>query len=320
MAALVGNCDSGYSCAYSNSISWRTASSPNPRTRLILAPYSSACLATPILDPARPPRQAPRSLSAGILDFVSDDTKQQEYHRPQADPHSRKLDDNIFFSCSRKSKHSVIERGEGQRQTLPAPTMERPAGVPVDAHAEPRQVDVRPDAGRFPDRHDPRCDLHAGTGRQRPRLSRNRHLRFASPLDSPSQQPRDGREGDADQPSTTLEQSSSYFLAKLKATQGRRRHVARHSMIVYGSGLVSSRHQHDHLPVLLAGRGDGTIKPGRPVIYPAETPMANLYVAMLDCMNVKRESFGDSGRARPRQSCWYACLRRSRRYVGFRSC
>jgi len=46
--------------------------------------------------------------------------------------------------------------------------------------------------------------------------------------------------------------------------------------------------------VLLAGRGSGTIKPGRHVIYPAETPMANLYVAMLDRMNVKRESFGDS--------------------------
>ena len=66
-------------------------------------------------------------------------------------------------------------------------------------------------------------------------------------------------------------------------------------MIVYGSGLSDgNRHQHDHLPVIMAGRGDGTIKPGRHVIYPAETPMANLYVSMLDRMNVKRESFGDS--------------------------
>ena len=47
-------------------------------------------------------------------------------------------------------------------------------------------------------------------------------------------------------------------------------------------------------PVVLAGHCSGSIKPGRHVIYPAETPMANLYVSMLDRMNVKRESFGDS--------------------------
>jgi hypothetical protein len=87
----------------------------------------------------------------------------------------------------------------------------------------------------------------------------------------------------------------AYFLGKLKATKDGDGTLLDHSMIVYGSGLSDgNRHQHDHLPVILAGRGDGTIKPGRHVIYPAETPMANLYVAMLDRMNVKRESFGDS--------------------------
>jgi len=45
---------------------------------------------------------------------------------------------------------------------------------------------------------------------------------------------------------------------------------------------------------VLAGRGCGSLRPGRLVRYPKETPMANLYVAMLDRMGVPVESLGDS--------------------------
>jgi hypothetical protein len=51
---------------------------------------------------------------------------------------------------------------------------------------------------------------------------------------------------------------------------------------------------HHNLPVLMAGRGCGTVRPGRHVIYPQDTPMANLYVAMLDRMGVQIESMADS--------------------------
>jgi hypothetical protein len=67
------------------------------------------------------------------------------------------------------------------------------------------------------------------------------------------------------------------------------------SMIVYGGGLADGdRHQHDDLPLLMAGRGGGTILPGRHVRYAAETPMANLLVSMLDRMGAGVGSFGDS--------------------------
>jgi hypothetical protein len=90
-------------------------------------------------------------------------------------------------------------------------------------------------------------------------------------------------------------QQFAYFLGKLKSIKDGDGTLLDQSMIVYGSGLSDgNRHQHDYLPVVLAGRGGGTVKPGRHVVYPAETPMANLYVAMLDRMGVKRESFGDS--------------------------
>ena len=68
-----------------------------------------------------------------------------------------------------------------------------------------------------------------------------------------------------------------------------------HSMVVYGSCIGDgNRHNHDDLPLILAGRGGGTIRTGRVVKHPFETPVCNLYLSMLDRLGVKEERFGDS--------------------------
>ena len=65
-------------------------------------------------------------------------------------------------------------------------------------------------------------------------------------------------------------------------------------MIVYGSGLGDGdRHNHDDLPILMAGKGGGTIRPGRHLVYPANTPLNNLYVSMLERVGVATPSIGD---------------------------
>ena len=72
-------------------------------------------------------------------------------------------------------------------------------------------------------------------------------------------------------------------------------------VVVADNDLVISdanRHAHHDLPVLLAGGGNGTLKPGRHIRYEKETPMTNLFLSMLDKMQVEAGSFGDStGRA-----------------------
>ncbi len=66
-------------------------------------------------------------------------------------------------------------------------------------------------------------------------------------------------------------------------------------MIVYGSGISDgNKHNHEDLPILLAGRGGGTIDSGRHVRYPNETPLSNLYLSLLDRVGVSVESHGDS--------------------------
>jgi len=87
----------------------------------------------------------------------------------------------------------------------------------------------------------------------------------------------------------------AYLLDKLRSTQDGDGTLLDHSMVMYGSGLSDGNaHDHANLPLVLAGRGCGSLKPGRFVRYPAETPMGNLFVAMLDRMGVPVESLGDS--------------------------
>jgi hypothetical protein len=66
-------------------------------------------------------------------------------------------------------------------------------------------------------------------------------------------------------------------------------------MVAYGSGNSDGNaHNHDDLPILLAGRGCGTIRAGRHLKYAKETPLNNLWVALLDRMDVKLAGLGDS--------------------------
>jgi hypothetical protein len=72
------------------------------------------------------------------------------------------------------------------------------------------------------------------------------------------------------------------------------------SMIVYGGAIADgNKHSHDNLPVILAGRGGGSLQPGRYLKVP-EQPMANLFVSLLNRLDIVTDLFGDStGRLEP---------------------
>ena len=87
----------------------------------------------------------------------------------------------------------------------------------------------------------------------------------------------------------------AYFLRKLKSIPEGDGTLLDHCMIAYGSGNSDGNaHNHDDLPILTAGRGCGTIKTGRHIKFPKETPLNNLWLSMLDRMNIKVASLGDS--------------------------
>jgi hypothetical protein len=87
----------------------------------------------------------------------------------------------------------------------------------------------------------------------------------------------------------------AYLLEKMKSIREGDSNMLDNSMIVYGAGISDGdRHNHDDLPLLLAGRGAGSLNPGQHHVFPDQTPMSNLFLSMLDRMNVPAEKFGDS--------------------------
>jgi hypothetical protein len=87
----------------------------------------------------------------------------------------------------------------------------------------------------------------------------------------------------------------AYFLDKLKSIKEGDGTLLDNSMILFGSGMSDgNRHDPENLPIIVAGRAGGKIKPGKHIASPKKTPLCNLYVSMLDAMGTPVTSFGDS--------------------------
>ena len=88
---------------------------------------------------------------------------------------------------------------------------------------------------------------------------------------------------------------AAYLLEKLKSIPEGEGTLLDNSIVVYGGGISDGdRHNHDDLPILVAGKGGGRIHSGRHITYPDNTPMSNLFLSMLDCAGVPAETIGDS--------------------------
>lgn len=87
----------------------------------------------------------------------------------------------------------------------------------------------------------------------------------------------------------------SWFFDKMRGLKEGERSLLDNSMILFGASLKDgNRHLEENLPILLAGRGKGAIRPGRRLRAPVKTPFCNLHLALMHIMGVKDESFGDS--------------------------
>jgi hypothetical protein len=85
------------------------------------------------------------------------------------------------------------------------------------------------------------------------------------------------------------------FVGKLAAVPDGDGTLLDHSMVLFGGGMGDGNlHRHADLPCLMAGKLGGAFKPGRHLRYPADTPMANLLLTVLDAAGVPIEKLGDS--------------------------
>ncbi|HEY7311008.1 MAG TPA: DUF1552 domain-containing protein [Gemmataceae bacterium] len=279
-----GNCDSGYSCAYSANLAWRTESSPvaketNPRQvfeRLFAAPGKG--------DDKAVRRERYKH---SILDFVGEDARQLKNKLGSTDQH--KLDEYLTGVRAIEQRLVRVEK----TPDLAAPSgAARPTGIPKDYREHLRlmadmlvlafQADLTR-IGTF---------VFANDGS-------NRSYRDYGVSEGHHDMSHHGRSKDKMAKVQKINQfhieQVAYLLGKLKAVKEGNGTLLDSCMIVYGSGISDGdRHNHDNLPILLAGNGGGTLKMGRHIRYPKETPLMNLYLNMLDRMGVHVDSFGDS--------------------------
>jgi hypothetical protein len=278
--AMAGNCDSGYSCVYSSTMSWRSATQPLPKE-------VSPKVVFERLFSTKPPaeRAVQDEKRKSVLDFVREDARDLDAKLGASD--KRKLDE--YFSAVRD-----IEQRIARSEKLPvvkAPDYTVPASIPAkyDEH-----VRIMYDLIALAFQSDVTSVVtfvlaNEGSNKTYPMVGVNEAHHELSHHDNKPEKMAKIR--DINKFHTT---QLARFLEKLKSIKEGDGTLLDHAMIAYGSGNSDGNaHNHDDLPILLAGSGCGTLKPGKHIRYEKETPLNNLWLAMLDRMDLKVSDLGD---------------------------
>jgi len=281
---LLGQCEAGYTCAYMNTICWRTPTTPMPmenRPRVVFERLFGDSEST---DPAVRLQRIQEDRS--ILDSIT-----QKAARLNADlGHGDQLKIDEYLEAIRDVERR-IQTAEAQSDRE-MPTFERPAGIPdtftdhakmmFDMQVLAYQTDLtrvstfmlgREFGGRtyreigIPDGY------HSLTHHQYKQEKIDKVIKIQ----------------------IYHAQHVAYFLDKLASTPDGDGSLLDHTLVLYGAGLSDANsHLHDNLPTVLLGGAKGQLKGGRHLAYAGDPPLTNLFLTMLDWMGLPQESFGDS--------------------------
>jgi Protein of unknown function (DUF1552) len=277
-----GSCDTGYSCAYSSNLSWRGESTPMSKEidpslvfeRLFGAPGED------LSDTRR------QRYNQSVLDFVMDDADRLQSKLGAAD--RRKLDEYLSgvreIEVRIRKARPVVEIGQSK--------ITRPVGIPRDYGEHLRLMADLLVLAFQGDLTRVSTFVFANEGS-------NRSYKLIGVPDGHHDLSHHGNNKEKQAKLHQINQFHvgvlAYMVQKLSTIQDGDRKLLDRCMIVYGSGNSDGNaHNHDDLPILLLGKGGGSIKPGRHVSYPKETPLMNLYLSLLDRMGAPVPTQGDS--------------------------
>lgn len=279
----VGQCNNGYACVYQNNLSWSSPTTPLPSEAHPRTVFERLFGEGGSIDD----RRAALRERASLLDWVREDITRLKAKLGSAD---RNRVDGYLTSVREVERQ--IQRAEAVAEGNPLPDLDRPKGVPA-AYADharlmfdlqmlayqgditrvisfqlARELSGRtyPEVG-VPDPHHP-LSHHGNDPEKVEKISRIN--RFHVSL-------------------------FAEYLEKLKATPDGDGSLLDHSVLLYGSGMGNpSTHDHDNLPILVAGGASCGVRGGRHVKFDRGTPLANLHLTLLDRVGVHLDSFGDS--------------------------
>ncbi len=285
-----GKCDSGYACAYSNNISWRNEGSPSGKEispRLVFERLFSS--ANPTVAGEESARR--QRFRKSVLDFVMDDARDLSAKVGGSD--KQKIDEYLTAVREIEMRVEAAERSVKLAQD---------AGL-IEGYDVPEQVpesfsehstlmmDLMALAFQTDTTRVSTCMLaNEGSNRAYRNLSISRgHHELSHHQNNPDnlRQIRDIN--------TFHVQQFAYLINKLKSIPDGEGTLLDNCMLLYGAALADGdRHEHENLPLLMAGRGGGSILPGRHIRYANETPMCNLLLSMLQRAGVNAQRHGDS--------------------------
>ncbi len=281
-ARMSGKCDSGYSCVYQHNISWRDESTPMP------AEYDPRVAFEKVFGSGDAKADATRRAKRkSVLDFISQDAK--NLHKKIGAEDRAKLDE---YLTSIRQVERNIEQAEHFHDSYPADA--KPDGIPKGYKAHIRSMfDImtlafKTDSTRIASfmlasEGSNKSFKHIGVSGGHHALSHHRQkpdaLRQIAKID------------------TFYAEQLAYFLENLKrSSEGENGgNLLDNTMIVYASSIADgNKHNNENIPVILAGGGSGKITPGRHIQAPEGTPMTNLYLSLLERMDVSAKRIGDS--------------------------
>jgi len=281
---VLGACDQGYSCAYANTISWRTPTTPLPMENDPRAVFERLFGAADSTDAAA--RLARLREDRSVLDFVSAEANGLKRSLGAAD--SSKLTQYLDAVRDVERRIQTAER-QADREM---PVFEQPIGIPdtFEQHAKLMydlwllafQTDLTR-VGTF-------MMGKEVTGRSYPEIG------VSSGHHGVSHHQNDPKQLEALAKINNYHiQMFGHFLDKMSSTPDGDGSLLDHTLLLYGTGISDGNlHFHLDLPMLVAGGAAGNLKGGRHLQYHDDSPLTNLYLAVLDKLGIPVEHFGDS--------------------------
>jgi len=282
-SGLVGSCDVGFSCAYMNTISWRTPTTPlpmeiNPRV-VFDRMFGDGATAQERLERIDQERS--------ILDAVTGQVRKLERNLGSND-RNRVAE---YLDTVREIERR-IQLSEKQNQNTALEVPQSPSGIPDDHKTHTKlmfdlmavafQADITRIATFMMARE--------VSYRTFPMLGISEGFHPSSHHQNNTE-----RLEKLTQINTYHVSLVAHMLERLKSTPDGDGTLLDHTLLLYGSGMSNSNvHNHSPLPVFLAGGAAGQLKGGRHLKYPEDTPMANLLLSILHKAGVPQESVGDS--------------------------
>jgi hypothetical protein len=277
-----GNCDSGYSCVYEHTLSWRNATTPLPtesNPKLIFDRLFGD-------GRADPESVARNEIRVSVLDAVLEEAR--TLNRRLGGSDQRKLDQ--YLTGIREVEQRIAHAEQLPAVDVPS-DYSRPAGVPADLTEHMRlmydlmALAFQTDVTRivtFMVAREGSEQKYRMVGVNEGHHSISHH------------QNRPANLAKLKAINVYFNEQLAYLIGKLKGIKEADGTLLDQSMIAFGSAHADpNRHTHENLPILLLGGGGGTLKTGRYLRYPPKTPLNNLWISMLERFGVRGARFGD---------------------------